>query len=179
MIINYKWKNHRWAAQIQSSKAFCIENFLHCRFATITPVFTPQIQSHFKFKRETFTLASLRTPWNHRATCEHSICYTFWILLIGRLGWGATAGKFLRQSLGRTVFGKESFESIPETSRSSVETCTWAIWTWEAQCSLGANLNGATWAGSCSTLSLAGKFLLLISFLTLLSTYMQSLENSI
>ena len=38
-------------------------------------------------------------------------------------GWGATAGKFLRQSLGRTVFGKESFESIPETSRSSVETC--------------------------------------------------------
>ena len=42
-------------------------------------------------------------------------------------GWGATAGKFLRQSLGRTVFGKESFESIPETSRSSVETCPWAI----------------------------------------------------
>ena len=30
-------------------------------------------------------------------------------------GWGATAGKFLRQSLGRTVFGLESFkfESIP------------------------------------------------------------------
>ena len=42
-------------------------------------------------------------------------------------GWGATAGKFLRQSLGRTVFGLESFESIPETSKSSVETCTWAI----------------------------------------------------
>ena len=42
-------------------------------------------------------------------------------------GWGATAGKFLRKSLGRTVFGLESFESIPETSRSSVETCTWAI----------------------------------------------------
>ena len=42
-------------------------------------------------------------------------------------GWGAMAGEFLRQSLGRTVFGKESFESIPETSRSSVETCPWAI----------------------------------------------------
>ena len=28
------------------------------------------------------------------------------------------AGKFLRQSLGRTVFGLESFESIPETSRT-------------------------------------------------------------
>ena len=40
---------------------------------------------------------------------------------------GAMAGKFLRQTKGRTVFGKESFESIPETSRSSVETCTWAI----------------------------------------------------
>ena len=40
---------------------------------------------------------------------------------------GATAGKFLRQTKGRTFFGKESFESIPETSRSSVETCTWAI----------------------------------------------------
>ena len=45
----------------------------------------------------------------------------------GGLRLGATAGKFLRQSLGRTVFGKESFESIPETSRSSVETCPWAI----------------------------------------------------
>ena len=42
-------------------------------------------------------------------------------------GWGATAGKFLRQTKGRTVFGLEYFESIPETSRSSVETCTWAI----------------------------------------------------
>ena len=44
-------------------------------------------------------------------------------------GLGATAGKFLRQAAkgGRTVFGKESFESILETSRSSVETCTWAI----------------------------------------------------
>ena len=41
--------------------------------------------------------------------------------------WGATAGKFLRQSLGRTVFGHDSFESIPETSRKYVETCTWAI----------------------------------------------------
>ena len=40
---------------------------------------------------------------------------------------GATACKFLRQTKGRTVFGLESFESIPETSRSSVETCTWAI----------------------------------------------------
>ena len=39
---------------------------------------------------------------------------------------GATAGKFLRQTKGRTVFGLESFESIPETSRSSVETCTWS-----------------------------------------------------
>ena len=28
-------------------------------------------------------------------------------------GWGATAGKFLRQTKGRTVFGKESFESGP------------------------------------------------------------------
>ena len=42
-------------------------------------------------------------------------------------GWGAMAGEFLRQSLGRSVFGNESFESIPETSRSSVETCTCAI----------------------------------------------------
>ena len=41
---------------------------------------------------------------------------------------GATAGKFLRKTKGRTVFGKESFESIPETSRSRVETCPWAIW---------------------------------------------------
>ena len=35
--------------------------------------------------------------------------------------WGATAGKFLRQTKGkssRTVFGLESFESIPETSSS-------------------------------------------------------------
>ena len=45
----------------------------------------------------------------------------------GPAAGGATAGKFLRQSVGRTVFGKESFESIPETSRSSVETCPWAI----------------------------------------------------
>ena len=28
-------------------------------------------------------------------------------------GWGATAGKFLRQTKGRTVFGLESFESWP------------------------------------------------------------------
>ena len=34
-------------------------------------------------------------------------------------------------------------------------------------------------AGSCSTVPLAGKFLLLISLLTWLSTRMQSLENSI
>ena len=40
---------------------------------------------------------------------------------------GATAGKFHGQTKGRTVFGLKSFESIPETSRSSVETCTWAI----------------------------------------------------
>ena len=40
---------------------------------------------------------------------------------------GGDGGKFLKQSLGRTVFGLESFESIPETSKSSVETCTWAI----------------------------------------------------
>ena len=34
---------------------------------------------------------------------------------------------------------------IPETSRSSVKTCTWAILlAEEAQCSLGANLNGAS-----------------------------------
>ena len=45
----------------------------------------------------------------------------------GPAAGGAMAGEFLRQSLGRTVFGKESFESIPETSRSSVETCPWAI----------------------------------------------------
>ena len=42
------------------------------------------------------------------------------------------ADKFLRQPKGRTVLGLESFESIPETSRRSVEslleTCTWAIW---------------------------------------------------
>ena len=37
------------------------------------------------------------------------------------------ASSLLRQTKGRTVFGKESFESIPETSRSSVETCPWAI----------------------------------------------------
>ena len=42
-------------------------------------------------------------------------------------GWGATAGKFLRQTKGRTVFGHESFDSIRETSRRSLETCTWAI----------------------------------------------------
>ena len=34
-------------------------------------------------------------------------------------------------------------------------------------------------AGSCSTVPLAGKFLLLISLLIWLSTYMQSLENPI
>ena len=61
-----------------------------------------------------------------------------------RLGAAATAGRFLRQSLGRTVFGLDSFESIPETSRSSVETCTWPICQEEAQCSLGANLSGAS-----------------------------------
>ena len=44
-----------------------------------------------------------------------------------RLGGDGRRIMFLRQSLGRTVFGKESFESIPETSRSSVETCPWAI----------------------------------------------------
>ena len=37
------------------------------------------------------------------------------------------AASSLGRPKGRTVFGKESFESIPETSRSSVETCTWAI----------------------------------------------------
>ena len=44
----------------------------------------------------------------------------------GPAAGGATAGKFLRQTQGRTIFGLKSFESIPETSRGSVETCTWA-----------------------------------------------------
>ena len=42
-------------------------------------------------------------------------------------GWQWQASS-LGQTKGRTVFRLESFESIPETSRSSVETCTWVIW---------------------------------------------------
>ena len=70
----------------------------------------------------------------------------------------------------------EFFDSIPETSRSSVETCTWAIWRGTMQ------FGGQIWtaqAGSCSTVPLAGKFLLLISLLTWLSTSIQSLEHLI
>ena len=47
----------------------------------------------------------------------------------GRRRQPSSAGKFLRQpeTKGSSVFGLESFDSIPETYRSSVETCTWAI----------------------------------------------------
>ena len=36
-------------------------------------------------------------------------------------GWGATAGKFLRQTKGGTVFGLESFESIPDLKPLEVQ----------------------------------------------------------
>ena len=84
------------------------------------------------------------------------------------------AGEFPRQSLGRTIFGLNP--SIPETSRSSVQTCTWAIWRGTVQ------FGGHIWtaqACSCSTVPLAGQFLVLISLLTWLSTSMQSLEDAV
>ena len=36
-------------------------------------------------------------------------------------GWGAKAGKFLRQTKGGTVFGLESFESIPDLKPLEVQ----------------------------------------------------------
>ena len=49
-----------------------------------------------------------------------------------------------------------------------------------AQASVGADFSERrAHAGSCSTVALVGKYLFLIRLLTLLSTYMQSLDNSI
>ena len=76
-------------------------------------------ESHFKSSFgnvKAFNLKKLKLSLSPSPQWQQAAC-----------GWGATAGKFLRQTKGRTVFGKESIESIPETSRSSVETCTWAI----------------------------------------------------
>ena len=59
-------------------------------------------------------------------------------------GGPAAGGRRQASSFGRpqaagTVFGKESFESIPETSRSSVELALGL--SEEVKCSLGANFN--------------------------------------
>ena len=98
-------------------------------------------------------------------------------------GWGATAGKF-RRALGRPKAG-------PSLERNPWNPCQKPLevqkklalaLSEEAQCSfkLGAKLNGASrLLLKLDDVPLAGKFLLLISLLTLLSTYMQSLENSI
>ena len=94
-------------------------------------------------------------------------------------GWGLTAGKYLRQSLTRQNCLQVwfvTFDSVSETSRNLVETCTWAIWRGTTQ------FGGQIWtaqAGSCSIVPLSGKFLLLISLLTWLSTSKQILEYSI
>ena len=62
-------------------------------------------QSHFKStfgNVKAFNLKNLKLSLSPSPQWPEAAC-----------GWGAMAGKFLRQTKGRTVFGLESFESIP------------------------------------------------------------------
>ena len=74
-------------------------------------------------------------------------------------GWGPMAGKFLRQNKIRTIFALESFESIPETSRRSLETVNLHLGYLKRHNAVGQlefELEVTAQAGSCSTVPLAG-----------------------